>query len=153
MNINELESKNIEPSVEELDLERIAWKVSRDPYRPQMSENDISRAVHQYRRFLSLKIRYPKVRLVPTEDIDLIWHTHILDTANYLSDCERLFGGFLHHYPNFGELGGQEDQEMEEEFRGTSDLWMREYGEELETPEVLRCAGKACHAPSNCRCR
>ena len=62
MNINELESKNIEPSVEELDLERIAWKVSRDPYRPQMSENDISRAVHQYRRFLSLKIRYPKVR-------------------------------------------------------------------------------------------
>ena len=92
MNINELESKNIEPSVEELDLERIAWKVSRDPYRLQMSENDISRAVHQYRRFLSLKIRYPKVRLVPTEDIDLIWHTHILDTANYLSDCERLFG-------------------------------------------------------------
>ena len=151
--MNDAKFDEIEPSVAELDLERIAWKVLNDPNKPKMSKNDVLKAVNQYRRFLSLKMRFPRSKLVPTEDIDLIWHAHILDTENYLSDCERLFGGFLHHYPNFGDFGGQDNEEMAEMFRGTSDLWIKEYGEKLRTPEIFRCAGKACHAPTNCRCR
>ena len=143
----------IEHSVEQLDLERIAWKVMHDQFKPEMSEDEVSRAVHQYRRFLSLKIRYPNANLVPTDEIDLVWHTHILDTSNYASDCQNLFGSFLHHDPYFGELGNETQDDMEEMFNDTSELWKREFGEPLETPEIFRCAGKACHAPTNCRCR
>ena len=143
----------IEPSVEKLNLDRIAWKVTHDQFKPEMSEDEVSRAIHQYRRFLSLKIRYPGVNLVPTDDIDLIWHAHILDTGNYASDCQRLFGSFLHHEPYFGELGEETKDDMEEMFTVTSHLWKNEFGEPLEEPALFRCAGKACHAPTSCRCR
>tara|TARA_B100001996_G_C18487072_1_gene526103 strand:- start:9 stop:461 length:453 start_codon:yes stop_codon:yes gene_type:complete len=143
----------INPVVAEIDLDRIIWKVSNNQYKPEMTEDDILRAVKQYRRFLSLKIAYPSVNLVPTDDIDLIWHTHILDTVNYAADCQKLFGTFLNHYPYFGDFGHETQEEMSDMFSETSELWIREYGEVLETPEIFRCAGKACHAPSNCRCR
>ena len=119
----------------------------------EMSGDEVLRAVHQYRRFLSLKLRHPKANLVPTDDIDLIWHTHILDTENYALDCQKLFGSFLHHYPNFGQFGNETQEGMGEMFNETSELWVKEYGEALETPEIFRCSGKKCHAPSNCRCR
>ena len=143
----------IDPAVAGIDLDRIVWKVINDPYKPEMSDDDVSRAVHQYRRFLSLKLRFPGANLVPTDDIDLVWHTHILDTENYASDCQMLFGSFLHHDPYFGEFGNETQEEMGEMFNETSELWAREYGETLETPELFRCTGKACHAPTNCRCR
>jgi len=143
----------IEPSVADLDLDRIVWKVSHDQLKPDMSDEDLFRAVNQYRRFLSLRIRYPMAHLVPTDDIDLIWHTHILDTERYASDCQRLFGSFLHHNPFFGEFGSESKEDMEEMFNETSDLWVKEFGEALVTPEVFRCAGKACHSPTSCRCR
>ena len=143
----------IHPDVERIDLDRIVWKVINDPYKPEMSGDEVLRAVHQYRRFLSLKLRHPKANLVPTDDIDLIWHTHILDTENYALDCQKLFGSFLHHYPNFGQFGNETQEGMGEMFNETSELWVKEYGEALETPEIFRCSGKKCHAPSNCRCR
>ena len=143
----------IAPTIAEIDLDRIVWKVMSDPYKPEMSEGDVLRAVRQYRRFLTLKLRYPGANLVPTDDIDMIWHAHILDTGNYESDCRLLFGHFLHHDPFFGEFGSETQEDMGAMFDETSDLWAREYGEVLETPELFRCSGKACHAPTNCRCR
>ena len=143
----------IDPAVAGIDLDRIVWKVINDPYKPEMSDDDVLRAVHQYRRFLSLKLRFPGANLIPTDDIDLIWHTHILDTGNYASDCRMLFGSFLHHDPYFGEFGNETQEEMGEMFNETSELWAKEYGETLETPALFRCSGKSCHAPSNCRCR
>ena len=146
-------SEEIAPSVAELDLKRITWKVSNDPYKPEMSDEEVSRAVHQYRRFLSLKVRYPGANLVPTDDIDMIWHAHILDTERYAYDCQRLFGSFLHHEPYFGNLGTESQEDMGGMFEETSRLWAEEFGEDLRTPEIFRCAGKACHSPTNCRCR
>ena len=35
---------------------------------------------------------------VPTIDIDLFWHQHILDTRAYAKDCQKVFGQFLHHF-------------------------------------------------------
>jgi len=143
----------IDPAVAGIDLDRIVWKVVNNPHKPEMNEDDVLQAVHQYRRYLTLKIRYPGVELVPTDDIDLIWHTHILDTENYASDCQRLFGRFLHHNPFFGEFGSETQDEMGVMFKETSELWAQEFGESLETPELFRCSGKSCHVPTNCRCR
>ena len=144
---------NITQSVRELDVERIAWKVKNSSHGPEMNDEDIGMAINQYRKYLTLKIRYPNVNLVPTEDIDLIWHTHILDTENYALDCERLFGKFLHHKPYFGKFSEESQSEMGYFYDETSFLWEKEFGEKLEQPEIFRCSGKACHAPTPCRCR
>src|SRR5689334_14698043 len=56
----------------------------------------------RYRRYLCMQIMYPDGPSVPTRDIDLFWHQHILDTRAYARDCQVLFGEFRHHYPYFG---------------------------------------------------
>ncbi len=43
--------------------------------------------------------------LVPPPDIDAFWHQYILFTREYATECERPFGGFLHHSPASGEEG------------------------------------------------
>lgn len=144
---------NIPQSVKSLDLQRISWKVKNSSHKPEMSDEEIKMAINRYRKFLTLKIRYPKVNLVPTEDIDLVWHTHILDTENYAADCENLFGRFLHHKPYFGEFSEESQDDMGNFYNETSDLWEKEFGEKLVKPEIFRCSGKACHAPTPCRCR
>ena len=52
-----------------------------------------------YRRFLALNIIYRDQKICPTGPIDDFWHAHILDTRAYESDCQDLFGEYLHHFP------------------------------------------------------
>ena len=148
-----LRSSEIDNRVENLNFERIVWKIMNDPFTPDMTQEDIQLAIKQYKRFLNLKIRFPGLNLVPTDDIDMIWHTHILDTEQYAKDCNDLFGTFLHHNPFFGEFGNETQEEMGSMFKQTSDVWLQEYNEVLSAPVYFRCDGKKCHVPSNCRCR
>lgn len=37
----------------------------------------------------------------PSNDVDLFWHQHILNTAKYQDDCMKVFGFILHHDPTF----------------------------------------------------
>lgn len=82
-----------------------------------------TRAIEQYRKFLFLHHRYPTVALVPSQEIDHVWHTHILDTAKYREDCHLLFGRFLDHYPYFGLRGEADQQAMERAFIQTQALF------------------------------
>ncbi|MCX7570899.1 glycine-rich domain-containing protein-like [Tumebacillus sp. DT12] len=61
-----------------------------------------------YRCFFYLNLKFPERYLVPTKDIDLFWHQHILDTQKYAEDCQRVFGKILHHFPYVG-MRGEED--------------------------------------------
>ena len=36
---------------------------------------------------------------MPSQEIDHLWHAHILDTQEYHSFCEKAFGYYLHHIP------------------------------------------------------
>ncbi len=67
-----------------------------------------------YRAFLFLCKTYPEQTIVPTREVDDFWHLHILDTRNYLSDCENIFGEYLHHFPYAG-LNGTKLTDKEEE--------------------------------------
>ena len=153
INMLEMPVTEIDSRVNNMNLDRIVWKIMKDPFKPDMTEDEVLFAVKQYKRFLNLKIKYPELNLVPTDDIDMIWHSHILDTEQYAKDCANLFGKFLHHNPFFGEFGNETQEEMGIMFKETSDMWLHEYGEALETPVYFRCDGKKCHVPSNCRCR
>ena len=43
--------------------------------------------------------------MVPTLDIDLIWHAHMLSADDYVEDCERILGRVL-SYNNFDIILG-----------------------------------------------
>jgi hypothetical protein len=82
-------------TLKELDMEPIARQLMHDGWTRQQTMYAISR----YLMFLFLVYLHPQMLLVPTQEIDRVWHCHILHTRKYFQDCQRLFGRFIHHEP------------------------------------------------------
>src|SRR4030095_12304691 len=58
------------------------------------------RLIEEYREYLALFYFHPGEELVPpSQELDDVWHEHILDTQRYAEDCQRIFGRFIHHVP------------------------------------------------------
>ncbi len=81
-----------------------------------------------YRRFLCLHLLFPDATLVPIDDMDEMWHTHILDTKKYHQDCQTTFGHYFHHLPMTGE-SVQESERMGKHFEKTLNLLNDTFGE------------------------
>lgn len=98
-------------------------------------------AVAQYRRFLWLSRKLcdePDSHLVPSPEIDEMWHNHILDTRSYHRDCVGIFGSYQHHFPYFGMRGPDDESALHREFANTQELFRAEFGEEIwAIPESL----------------
>lgn len=81
-----------------LDLQLVAKKLisnNGNAWTAQKTENAIS----LYKMYLCLHFLFPKIQLVPTKDIDEVWHAHILlNTYKYIQDSQELYGYILHHY-------------------------------------------------------
>lgn len=110
--------------------------------------NDLANeAIGLYKKYLVLCGLYPKARLVPTKDIDIVWHTHILDTNRYHEDCHKIFGYFLHHNPNYSPeiVGGAIYQRSS---RLTVELFKKHFNQE-PTGEHMLCSGFPCD-PGEC---
>jgi hypothetical protein len=96
---------------------------------------------------------FPEEDTAPLADVDTFWHYHILDTMKYATDCERVFGYFLHHYPYVGMDGTEED----EQFRLDSgdrmrDLYEATFGEAYPGSFVEAAEATAfCAGPSRDR--
>ena len=115
-------------SVESLDLERLKWKITRK--HPTIDSEGIEMMEREYKRFLTLKIIYPKQSFAPTRNMDVMWHAHILDTANYRMDCHKLFGKFLNHRPYFGPYSSNGVyEEMEGKFEKLHHYYHEVFGE------------------------
>ncbi len=114
-------------AIDELDFSRIKAKLM---HRGDGIEAlpQIERAEAGYRQFLRLAAKYPDAPIVPSEEVDEFWHMHILDTARYSADCERIFGYMIHHDPYSG-LDGAEDEARHFALAAASDdLAAREFG-------------------------
>ena len=102
------------------------WQVSGERF----GDNDfLLEGVLNYYRFLQLKPYATKQRtiLVPTYQIDLMWHTHILSSIEmYNQDCIRIMNTTLHHDDSLTDRsdGGV----LDVSFTGTKSLWMKHYG-------------------------
>lgn len=70
------------------------------------TEEQVDLAIADYRQFLALMLWHPDADLVPSDAIDEVWHTHVLNTSMYVADCDRIFGRYQHHFPS---LGGSEE--------------------------------------------
>jgi hypothetical protein len=82
-----------------------------------------TQAIEQYRRFLFLHHRHPNHPLVPSQEIDRVWHVHILDTAKYREDCQFLFGRFIDHFPYFGVGNTAQQQTLKAAYLETQALY------------------------------
>lgn len=80
--------------VRNVDLSQVRnYLISRKGWSIPRTDN----AIEGYCRFLYLCGTFHKVR--PPQDVDEVWHRHILHTEQYANDCMNLFGRFIHHRP------------------------------------------------------
>jgi hypothetical protein len=115
--------------VDELDLDPVAFQLLHPvPGEPAPAAAQAERAAELYRCFLKLCVLYPGRSLVPTVDIDRAWHAHVLDTAKYRADCDRVFGRPLEHFPYAGLAGEEDRAAWRAEFARTRVLFAEHFG-------------------------
>ena len=89
----------------------------------------LNEAVENYYKFLCLKpkARAKRMLLVPTYQIDLMWHTHILSSiALYNKDCKEIMGLTLHHDDSLNDR--TEGGILDTSYQSTKQIWLEEYG-------------------------
>ncbi|QSL93962.1 hypothetical protein JWV26_06275 [Ectopseudomonas toyotomiensis] len=150
-----LAADGLEMQVSLLDFARLKHKYTASS-EAEMSAEQWEAAELEYRRFLTLKCLYPAVALVPSKQVDAIWHAHILDTRAYREDCHQVFGRFIDHYPYFGIYGQEDYQELTNAFAHTVALYEKHFGAYPgggNEAQAMRCKDHACHVPTTCACR
>jgi hypothetical protein len=63
----------------------------------------------RYKAFLFLLGFKGGTPLVPCDDVGAMWRAHIIETEKYISDCDKLFGRYVHHHPFLVKAGKQGD--------------------------------------------
>ncbi len=122
-----------------LDLRMIRLKLA-DPEEGQgWSVDELDAYEREYRRFLALNLMYQDQAIVPSHNVDMFWHAHILDTAAYRVDCEKVFGEFFDHFPYFGMRGDDDAADLAVAYDETLGLYALNFG---TSPEEIWAAGK-----------
>lgn len=144
----------IHPLVSSLNFDLLRSKLLRGEGGVSVDPQRVALEEREYRRFLTMKLLHPEEVLVPTKIADSFWHAHILDTVSYHRDTQRLFGGYVHHFPYFGIRGGSDEVDLHRAFERTVSLYEQTLGEPPAMADASRCGDDhACHAPSECACR
>lgn len=87
--------------IADLDLSVIQEKLcaSKEHRGMEWTQQRAQEAIIWYRRMLVTVYLYFDHAAPLTDDMDEVWHTHILHTDKYRTDCQALFGRFLDHMP------------------------------------------------------
>ena len=113
-----------------------------------LSEDEISTSIDRYCKFLRLARDHPSVLLVPTLDIDLVWHAHMLHPAAYAHDCLAIVGRVFHHDDGDG-MGAAE--KLSQGLQKTAALWLAKYKEPYLPNSVA--ADSSCSGVSRAKLR
>jgi hypothetical protein len=111
-----------------LDLGPIAYQLTQSRSGPQWTREKTTQAIARYLAFLYLVDRYPGLQIAPTQEIDQVWHCHILDTSKYAEDCQHLFGYFVHHFPYLGTRNQIDKQNWYRAYALTQVLFQKHFG-------------------------
>jgi hypothetical protein len=138
-----------------LDLSNVRLKLANPDEGVGCSEAELDLMEGEYRRFLALRIAHPDAEIVPCRLVDEMWHRHILDTRAYAADCDRIFGGFLHHFPYFGLRGEADALALDGAYDDTLELYRAAFGEPADgstwtSPDASSHCRRAC-APMKCK--
>jgi hypothetical protein len=115
-------------AIQSLDLAPIKFKLMDAEEGEGWSRETVDRLEVEYKRFLTLLVKYPDAVIAPSKDVDAFWHGHILDTMKYAEDCENVFGYFLHHFPYFGMRGADDAAALSDAAAQTQALLEKEFG-------------------------
>jgi len=142
--------EEMQAGIEALNLDPIKIKLLDPTENPKAWTREyIDQLEIAYKRFLFLSVKYPEMPTVPTKDIDMFWHYHILDTMKYAEDCQNTFGFFLHHFPYLGMRGEEDANNLKEASISTYQLYEQEFGESMSVPKPAKCA-TAIVEPAKC---
>ena len=63
-----------------------------------VSQVEFEQVLPEYQRFMALSVAFPGLGMLGPR-IDILWHSHILNTIRYASFCTEYMGRFVHHLP------------------------------------------------------
>ncbi|KNG82872.1 hypothetical protein ANOM_008522 [Aspergillus nomiae NRRL 13137] len=87
-------------------------------------EGTLRRAIDRYDKFLQLFRDYPTTTLVPTLDVDLVWHTHLSDPEQYRTSLNARAGRMISHDDKLGKSF------LDIRFNRTHDLFQMAFGQQ-----------------------
>ncbi|KIN07111.1 hypothetical protein OIDMADRAFT_139763 [Oidiodendron maius Zn] len=96
-------------------------------------EGTLSRAIDRYSKFLKLFKLYPNTMLVPTLDIDLVWHTHQCSPSRYEAGTVMMAGRLIDHDDKIGA------GILNSGFTRTKDLYRIRFGQEYQVCNCWDC--------------
>jgi len=130
-NIKSVNHSNTLKYLSELDLGYLKKYMSSEQYTlPRWQDSDADTAILLYKRYLALLVKHGlECELVPTKEIDEVWHNHILHTKQYHQDCNALFGRYLHHIPS--DLNETDQERLSALFQKTCEYYESEFNESL----------------------
>ena len=106
------------------------WQISSSAFD---DESFLKDGVSNYLKFLLLKrMKNAEVPiLVPTYQIDLLWHTHMLSSAKlYDIDCRNITGSSFNHDDSLNDRS--EGSDLNVAFDKTSKYWLTTYGSQYK---------------------
>ncbi len=123
--------------IDELDLDYITDRLlsQQDILNPKWRKADIELAIAYYKNFLFLKKKYEAEhpKLVPSIEIDEIWHQHILYSKHYINDCMNIFGYYMHHTPETVPMLEINKnifyKQLKKNFQATQELHFKEFND------------------------
>jgi hypothetical protein len=101
------------------------------------AEAQASQAVNRYEKLF--KLFGKGLSIVPTKEIDDVWHLHMLDPVSYYQSCMSYHNKIIGHNPAL-ENSQEEKNKLRSMFLMTGALWKKEYGEEY-TGSAADCDG------------
>jgi hypothetical protein len=110
------------------------------------AESQASNAVQRYEKLFRLFGKGASV--VPTKEIDDVWHLHMLDPISYYASCMAYHGKIIGHNPAL-ESSEEEKSNLHSQFLKTAEIWKEAYGEEY-FGSVAECNGGPDHTCLEC---
>lgn len=85
------------------------------------------RVIHEYKKFIFL-ICISNQPLTPSDQVDQVWHLHLLYTQSYwIEFCQKTLDREIHHGPTKG--GNQEKEKFVDWYEKTKDMYTRLFKE------------------------
>jgi Glycine-rich domain-containing protein-like len=104
-----------------------AAKMASDRFFRLDAPSSLEQAISRYRRFMFLGVdKAEDSGVVPTLDIDLIWHTHQLYPVGYRRWCLVNLNEYINHDDTVGE------SDLAVGLNRTVDVWYEKFGEKYE---------------------
>lgn len=110
--------------IEAIDLTNIKLRLQKNNGWSVEKCNAVER---RYKNFL--KLIGAGMRVVPTLQLDSMWHEHILFTQQYTDDCLRCFGRYIHHNPTVPKEGSGG---LDDTFQKTCRAYKKMFGEKYD---------------------